>query len=85
MNKGESMVKESKIKRRFLAFISSRMVYNGYTVRAAMQWKNDKMDNLINDHKTPFFYKLKSYRYGYLPNQMRIFKITKKNRKNYFT
>lgn len=79
------MVKESKIKRRFLAFISSRMVYNGYTVRAAMQWKNDKMDNLINDHKTPFFYKLKSYRYGYLPNQMRIFKITKKNRKNFLS
>ncbi len=61
------------------------MVYNGYTVRAAMQWKNDKIDNLINDHKTPFFYKLKSYRYGYLPNQMRIFKITKKNRKNFLS
>lgn len=77
------MEKENRIKRRLFTFLSSRMVYNGYVVGAARKWKESVFNSLVGDHDNSLFFKLKSYRYGFLPEQMKFLKVTKKNRKKF--
>ncbi len=78
-------MQKTKLKKSILAFISSRMVYNGYTLNAAMEWKEKAIDNFFHDHKTSFFNKIKAYKYGYLPNQMKTLKINNKNVNKYLS
>ncbi|MGM9879555.1 MAG: sugar-transfer associated ATP-grasp domain-containing protein [Bacilli bacterium] len=75
------MKDNSKIKRRLLALISSRMIYNGYVVRAAIKWKSEVIEDFFKNNGSSILFKLKSYYYGYLPNQVKTLNITKYNRK----
>ena len=68
------MEKENRFQRRFFAFLSSRMVYNGYVVGAARKWKQSVFNSLVGDHDNSLFFKLRSYRYGFLPEQMKFLK-----------
>lgn len=74
------MKEEGIFKRRFFALISSHMVYNGYVVGSAMEWKKQVLDNFLKDHDTSLIDKFKSYYYGYLPDQMKSLNINKDNK-----
>ena len=73
------------LKRRIFAVFSMRMVYNGYVIRSAMRWKRSVLSNFIKDFRTNIFYKLTSYKWGYLPAQRKILKINRKNKHKFLS
>ena len=75
----------SNIKRRVWAFLSSRMVYNGYVVGSAIRWKRSVFRNFVNDHDNSFLFKFKAYSCGFLPDQMRFLRVNRKNRKKFIS
>ena len=74
-----------KFKNRVFGILAVRMVYKGYAIRAAMRWKRSVLSNLVRDHNTNIFYKIRSYMLGYMPYQRKMFNITGKNKKEFLS